>query len=53
MNAIDWYVVLACFKLGLLLEGTRARALCWPGPKMGDRLHAQAVGFERALRRIG
>lgn len=55
MNAIDWYVVLACFKLGILLEGTHARACAGLAPrKMGDRFHAQAVGlFERALRRIG
>ncbi len=26
LAALDWYVVLACFKLGIILEGARMRA---------------------------
>ena len=32
LSAIDWYVVLACFKLGIILEGTHARALAGLAP---------------------
>ena len=55
LSALDWYVVLACYKLGILLEGTHARACAGKAPKeTGDRLHAHALAlFERALRRIG
>lgn len=54
MSAIDWYAVLACYKLGLILEGTFARACAGQAPKeTGDRLHAHTVSlFERALRWI-
>lgn len=54
MSAIDWYGVLACFKLGIILEGSHARASAGQAPKaIGDRLHAQTVSlFERALRMI-
>jgi aminoglycoside phosphotransferase (APT) family kinase protein len=50
LSAIDWYAVLACFKLGIILEGTYARACAGAAPRAtGDRLHAHAVGlFERA-----
>jgi aminoglycoside phosphotransferase (APT) family kinase protein len=55
LSAIDWYAVLACYKLGLILEGTHARACAGKAPKeTGDRLHAHTVSlFERALRWIG
>lgn len=55
LSALDWYIVLACYKLGILLEGTHARACAGKAPKeTGDRLHAHALAlFERALRRIG
>jgi aminoglycoside phosphotransferase (APT) family kinase protein len=55
MSAIDWYAVLACYKLGLILEGTHARACAGQAPKeTGDRLHAHTISlFERALRWIG
>ncbi len=48
---LDWYAVLACYKLGIILEGTHARACAGKAPKeTGDRLHASTVGlFERAL----
>lgn len=51
LSAIDWYAVLACYKLGLILEGTHARACAGLASKAtGDRLHAHTVSlFERAL----
>jgi aminoglycoside phosphotransferase (APT) family kinase protein len=51
----NWYAVLACYKLGIILEGTHARACAGKAPKaVGDRLHAHTIYlFERALRRIG
>lgn len=54
MSAIDWYAVLACYKLGIILEGTHARAGAGRAPReTGDKLHAQTVAlFERALRLI-
>ncbi|WP_431920380.1 phosphotransferase family protein [Amycolatopsis tucumanensis] len=53
-SGIAWYAVLACFKLGIVLEGTHARACAGKAPRaIGDRLHAAAVGlFEQALDRI-
>jgi aminoglycoside phosphotransferase (APT) family kinase protein len=53
--AIDWYVVLACFKLGIVLEGTHARACAGKAPtSTGDLLHAITLGlFARALAIIG
>jgi aminoglycoside phosphotransferase (APT) family kinase protein len=50
-----WYGVLACYKLGCILEGTYARACAGKAPKeTGDRLHAHTVNlFERALMWIG
>lgn len=55
MSAIEWYAVLACYKLGIILEGSHARAFAGKAPKpIGDRLHATTIGlFERALSRIG
>lgn len=50
LDTLPWYVVLACFKLGIILEGTHARARsAMAPPDVGDRLHttAQAL-FERA-----
>ncbi len=54
LSALDWYAVLACFKLAIILEGTYARACAGAAPReTGDRLHAHAVGlFERAARWI-
>ncbi len=54
MVHFDWFAVLACFKLGIILEGSHARACAGKAPKeIGDRLHAHTVHlFERALRRI-
>ncbi len=49
-----WYAVLACFKLGAILEGSHARACAGLTPKpIGDQLHAHTISlFDRALRRI-
>jgi aminoglycoside phosphotransferase (APT) family kinase protein len=51
----DWYEVLACYKLGSILEGTYARACAGRAPKeTGDALHASTVNlFTRALSKIG
>lgn len=50
LTHVDWYVVLACFKLGIILEGSHARALAGLAPKdIGDRLHHTTQRlFERA-----
>lgn len=54
LGQIDWYVVLACYRLGILLEGTFARACNGQAPvETGRLLHAAAVGlFQRAINRI-
>ena len=54
LDAIDWYGVFACYKLGILLEGTHARSCAGKAPKAtGDMLHARAVRlFARARRWI-
>ncbi|MFP6655223.1 MAG: phosphotransferase family protein [Myxococcota bacterium] len=51
VDAIDWYVVLACYRLGIILEGTHARACAGRADRQtGDLLHSATVGlFERAL----
>ncbi len=45
-----WYGVLGCYKLGLILEGTHARACAGRAPKVtGDRLHRSCLKlFARA-----
>lgn len=50
LAAIDWYVVLACYKLAILLEGTHARSLAGKANRAtGERFHARSVAlFERA-----
>lgn len=50
MAVMPWYVVLACFKLGIILEGTYARASAGLAPEaIGLRLHHTALRlFERA-----
>jgi aminoglycoside phosphotransferase (APT) family kinase protein len=54
LSRIGWYAVLACYKLGIILEGTHARAFSGKAPKpTGDALHATTLGlFERALAMI-
>jgi aminoglycoside phosphotransferase (APT) family kinase protein len=54
LDALPWYEVLACYKLGIILEGTHARACAGQADKaVGDALHATTLGlFDRAQRRI-
>lgn len=51
VSAMDWYTILACFKLGILLEGTFARSCAGQAPPdVGRRLHGAAVKlFDRAV----
>jgi aminoglycoside phosphotransferase (APT) family kinase protein len=43
MSALAWYVVLACYKLGIILEGSWARATAGlSDAEIGGRLHGQA-----------
>jgi aminoglycoside phosphotransferase (APT) family kinase protein len=51
LSHVTWYTVLACFKLGIVLEGTLARAGAGKAPKeVGELLHAATVSlFEQAL----
>lgn len=54
MTHMRWYGVLACYKLGIILEGTNARAAAGKAEKAtGDALHNQTLGlFRRAMRWI-
>lgn len=51
MSRFHWYVVLACYKFGIILEGTYARACAGQAPvETGERLHRSALGlFKRAV----
>lgn len=54
LTHIEWYVALAAYKLGILLEGSHARS-CAGGapPDVGDKHHASAARLVRdALERI-
>jgi len=53
LSAVTWYEVLACFKLGIVIEGTYARAHAGQAPmEIGELLHATALGLlARSLRR--
>ncbi|MGW4799364.1 phosphotransferase family protein [Nonomuraea sp. NPDC004297] len=50
LSDVGWYAVMACFKLGIVLEGSHARAFAGKAPKdIGDLLHATTLRlFERA-----
>ena len=50
VTAVDWYTVLACFKLGIILEGSHARMHAGQAtPEIGERLHTTTLRlFERA-----
>jgi len=54
LEHLDWYRVLSCYKLGIILEGTHARACDGKAPKtVGDALHTMATTLiERALAKI-
>lgn len=42
--SLDWYVALACFKLGIVIEGTWSRYLAGRASReAGERLHESAV----------
>lgn len=44
LSDVPWFRVLACYRLGLILEGTHARAFAGQAPKeIGDRLHAHTL----------
>ncbi len=55
LDAISWYEVLACYKLGIIVEERHARAFAGKAAvATGDFLHATTLGlFRRALERIG
>ena len=53
VHDLDWYRVLACFRLGALLEGTYARSLAGLAPtEVGTRLHGLSVGLFAQARGI-
>jgi aminoglycoside phosphotransferase (APT) family kinase protein len=54
VSDLSWWAVLACYKLGILLEGTHARACAGKAPAdVGAQLHAAALAlFDRARARI-
>ena len=54
LSAVAWYEVMASFKLGIVLEGTHARAFAGKAPvEIGDLLHATTlVLFSRARARM-
>ena len=51
LDGLLWFRVLACYRLGLILEGTHARACAGLAPTaVGDQLHAHTVSLlEQAL----
>jgi aminoglycoside phosphotransferase (APT) family kinase protein len=55
VSAMPWYEVLGCYKLGIILEGTFARACAGLATmETGVDLHARTLGlFQRALARMG
>lgn len=54
LSALAWYEVLACFKLGVILEGTYARSLAGQAERTtGQQFRAATLRLlERAARRI-
>jgi aminoglycoside phosphotransferase (APT) family kinase protein len=54
VSAMPWYFVMACYKLGILLEGTHARACAGQAPAaMGDIFHGMTLWlFARANQSI-
>lgn len=46
LSSVTWFRVLACYRLGLILEGTHARACAGLAPKAtGDMLHAHTIAL--------
>ena len=54
LASFDWFAVLACYKLGIILEGTYARACAGKASReVGDHMHAQTIRlFKTATERI-
>jgi aminoglycoside phosphotransferase (APT) family kinase protein len=53
LSDLPWYRVLACYRLGLILEGTHARACAGLAPvEVGDRLHGMAVALLEQARAL-
>jgi hypothetical protein len=54
LSSLPWYVVLACFKLGILLEGTFARACAGKADmRIGERFHLRTLAlFKRAVQLV-
>ncbi len=53
LSAVRWYTVLACYKLGIVLEGSHARACAGLAPAAtGQRLHQAAVGLLHKAHRL-
>lgn len=52
VETINWYSVLACFKLGSILEGSYARSTAGKAPiRIGEQFHGAAITlFNRARR---
>ena len=51
VSSYPWYGVLACYKTGIILEGTRARAMAGKAPMIvGDQLHAVTLSLFRRAR---
>ncbi|MDO8703320.1 MAG: phosphotransferase family protein [Sulfuricaulis sp.] len=50
MSAFDWYAVLACYKAGIVIEGTYARSCAGKAsPELGRQFHASTLSlFQRA-----
>lgn len=50
---LPWFEVLACYKLGLIFEGSNARAQAgMADPATGERLHRAAIALLQRARRI-
>jgi aminoglycoside phosphotransferase (APT) family kinase protein len=50
---INWFFVLACYKLGIILEGTWARALAGQAPReIGEQLHAYTLWLFAKARQL-
>jgi aminoglycoside phosphotransferase (APT) family kinase protein len=53
LTELPWFEVLACYKLGIVFEGTHARALAGlASAETGQRLHASAIALFQEARRI-
>ncbi len=53
VSAANWYGVLACYKTGIILEGTHARAIAGKAPKAtGDHLHAITLSLFRKAAKL-